>query len=121
MVPGRFPKGKFTPTKTNLTLRRGRSSRKRDSHPRAYSQDDTHSTKRRKIAYAWAFQRDGDPGNLISNTRNRDWRWASGRYQKFPEYERAVFFEVTAARQKINTAQTAIIQVCEQNMMGQQS
>jgi predicted NUDIX family NTP pyrophosphohydrolase len=63
-----------------------------------------------KMVHAWAFA-----GNLekafepASNTFEMEWPPHSGKLQRFPEVDRASFFSVEEAREKINTAQTAFL------------
>jgi predicted NUDIX family NTP pyrophosphohydrolase len=59
-----------------------------------------------KTVYAWAFE--GDlPGDfaLVSNTFSMEWPPRSGRTQEFPEIDRAEFFRIGLAKEKINQAQ----------------
>ncbi|MFL6521823.1 MAG: NUDIX domain-containing protein [Chthoniobacterales bacterium] len=59
-----------------------------------------------KTVHAWAFE--GDlPGNfaLASNTFSMEWPPRSGRMQEFPEIDRAEFFPIELAKEKINQAQ----------------
>lgn len=54
-----------------------------------------------KIAHAWAFPGDCDPDQIRSNTFELEWPPKSGRKQEFPEVDRAKFYHLAAARQKI--------------------
>lgn len=59
-----------------------------------------------KIVHAWAFE--GDlPGDfaIASNTFSIEWPPRSGRTQEFPEIDRAEFFPIELAKEKINQAQ----------------
>jgi predicted NUDIX family NTP pyrophosphohydrolase len=59
-----------------------------------------------KTVHAWAFE--GDlPADfaLGSNTFSMDWPPRSGRTQEFPEIDRAEFFPIELAKEKINEAQ----------------
>lgn len=62
-----------------------------------------------KIVQAWAFTGDCDPETLRSNTFTMEWPPGSGRTQAFPEIDRAAFFGLDDARQKINPAQLALL------------
>ena len=63
-----------------------------------------------KMVHAWAFA-----GNLkegyepTSNTFEMEWPPRSGKLQRFPEVDRARFFSVEEAREKINPAQIAFL------------
>lgn len=54
-----------------------------------------------KVVHGWAFLGDCDPAALRSNTFEVEWPPRSGRKASFPEVDRAAFFALEAARQKI--------------------
>jgi len=62
-----------------------------------------------KVVRAWAVAGDCDPGSARSNTFSIEWPPRSGRMQEFPEIDRAEFFNVETAKEKINAAQAALI------------
>ena len=62
-----------------------------------------------KIVHAWAFEGDGDPSAIRSNTFTIEWPPKSGKHIRIPEVDRADFFDMNLARQKINPAQAAFI------------
>lgn len=62
-----------------------------------------------KTVYAWSFAGDCDPQALVSNTFVMEWPPRSGRTVEFPEVDRAEFFDLLAAKRKINPAQSALI------------
>jgi len=62
-----------------------------------------------KIVHAWAFEDDCDPKAIVSNTFIMEWPPKSGREMKFPEIDRAEFFDLETARKKIKAAQEALI------------
>lgn len=62
-----------------------------------------------KTVHAWAFEGDCDPATIVSNTFPMEWPPKSGRQVEFPEIDRAEFFDLTTARQKINAAQSALL------------
>jgi predicted NUDIX family NTP pyrophosphohydrolase len=63
-----------------------------------------------KIVYAWAVEADCDPQKITSNTFSLQWPPKSGRMQTFPEVDRAAWFSISEAREKINSAQTALLE-----------
>ena len=65
--------------------------------------------KSRKVVYAWAFQGDCDPQALTSMTFSMEWPPHSGKEQQFPEVDRAGWFTVEAAMEKIQAGQAAFI------------
>ncbi len=58
-----------------------------------------------KIVSAWAFEGDFDPAGLVSNTSPIEWPPRSGREVEVPEIDRAEWFAMPAARNKILPAQ----------------
>jgi len=54
-----------------------------------------------KTVVAWAFEGDCDPGSLKSNTFTMEWPPRSGKHCEFPEVDRAQWFTVEAAKEKI--------------------
>lgn len=62
-----------------------------------------------KEVHAWAFEGDCDPASLQSGTFSLEWPPRSGKWRDFPEVDRAEFFELSAAREKINPAQVALL------------
>ena len=72
--------------------------------------------KRGKVVHAWAFEGDCDPGAIVSNTFMLEWPPKSGRQGEFPEIDKAEFFDLDAARTKINPAQVSLIDEIEQRL-----
>jgi len=62
-----------------------------------------------KIVHAWAFEGDLDPANIRSNSFEIEWPPKSGSRMKFPEIDRANFFDLVVARSQINPAQAALL------------
>ena len=66
-----------------------------------------------KIVQAWAVEGDVDPAELRSNSFTIEWPPRSGRQQSFPEVDRAAWFALDVAREKINPAQVALLEELE--------
>jgi predicted NUDIX family NTP pyrophosphohydrolase len=62
-----------------------------------------------KTVHAWAFAGDCEPQKCVSNTFNVQWPPRSGKWASFPEVDRAEFFGIEEAREKINPAQAAFL------------
>ena len=62
-----------------------------------------------KVVHAWAFEGDCDPAALTCNTFQVQWPPRSGQWKSFPEVDRYAFFDLDAAREKINPAQAAFL------------
>lgn len=58
-----------------------------------------------KTIFAWAFEGDCDPATLKSNTFLIEWPPRSGKQREFPEVDRAAFFGLAQAREKIHAAE----------------
>jgi len=63
----------------------------------------------RKIVTAWALEGDFEPATLVSNRFELEWPPKSGRKASFPEVDRAQWFSLTDAREKILPAQRELI------------
>lgn len=55
-----------------------------------------------KTVIAWAFEGACDPATLRSNTFQMEWPPRSGKTKEFPEIDRAEFFTMEAAREKMH-------------------
>ena len=62
-----------------------------------------------KVVYAWAFQGDCDPSRLRSNTFTVEWPPGSGQMLRFPEVDRAGWFGLQEAREKILRGQLPLL------------
>ena len=62
-----------------------------------------------KIVYAWAVEADIDADSINSNTFEMEWPPRSGKTARFPEIDRAAWFDPAAAKQKVNSALAALI------------
>ena len=62
-----------------------------------------------KVVTAWATEGDLDAGAVSSNTFTMEWPPRSGRTEEFPEIDRAGWFEIGTAREKLVAAQTEFL------------
>ena len=62
-----------------------------------------------KEVTAWAFEGDCDPAAIKSNTFTMEWPPKSGRQVRFPEVDRAAFFSLADAKQKMIPAEFALL------------
>ena len=67
-----------------------------------------------KVVHAWAAEGNVDATALRSNSFTLEWPPRSGRQQIFPEVDRAAWFTLAAAREKINKGQSALLDQLEQ-------
>ena len=66
-----------------------------------------------KTVHAWAVEGDFDVATLASNTFSMEWPPRSGRQREFPEVDRAGWFPLPAAREKLLEAQCAFLDELE--------
>ena len=59
---------------------------------------------------AWALEGDIDTTNIRSNSFNIEWPPKSGNWKSYPEIDRAEWFDIKTAKEKINPAQVAFLE-----------
>ena len=62
-----------------------------------------------KLVTAWALEGDFDPAGLRSNSFSMEWPPRSGEIREFPEVDRAQWFPIAVARERIVPAQAEFI------------
>jgi predicted NUDIX family NTP pyrophosphohydrolase len=62
-----------------------------------------------KVVEAWAIEADCDAAAIRSNTFSMEWPPHSGKQQEFPEVDRAAWFTLEAAREKILPGQGPLL------------
>jgi predicted NUDIX family NTP pyrophosphohydrolase len=62
-----------------------------------------------KTVHAWAFEGDCDPNEIRCNTIEIEWPPKSGKKMTIPEIDRAEFFTLREASEKLNPAQVALL------------
>jgi predicted NUDIX family NTP pyrophosphohydrolase len=72
---------------------------------------ELHPVKRRsgKLVHAWAVEADVDADDITSNTFTIEFPPKTGKMQEFPELDRAGWFQIKEARQKILPYQLPLI------------
>jgi predicted NUDIX family NTP pyrophosphohydrolase len=63
-----------------------------------------------KLVRAWALAGDLDAERIVSNTCEVEWPPRSGRLIEIPEVDRAGWFSLEQAREKLNPAQVAFLE-----------
>lgn len=66
-----------------------------------------------KWVHAWAAESDGDTSAIVSNTFTIEYPPRSGRMQEFPEVDRAEWFDLATAREKILPSQRPFVDQLE--------
>ncbi len=62
-----------------------------------------------KVVTAWAAEGDLDAASISSNTFTMEWPPRSGTSAEFPEIDRAGWFGLEEAREKLNPAQVELV------------
>jgi predicted NUDIX family NTP pyrophosphohydrolase len=62
-----------------------------------------------KVVEAFAAETDLDAAGITSNEFELEWPPRSGRMQRFPEVDRAAWFDLAEARARINSAQRPLL------------
>jgi predicted NUDIX family NTP pyrophosphohydrolase len=62
-----------------------------------------------KLVHAWTFEGDLDAKKIKSNTFSMEWPPQSGKQQEFPEVDRAEWFTIETAREKIVNGQVEFL------------
>lgn len=63
-----------------------------------------------KRVCAWAVAGNLDPSTVVSNTFEMEWPPRSGTLQSFPEIDRAEWFDLSTAQEKVNSGQRPLIE-----------
>lgn len=62
-----------------------------------------------KLVYAWAVEGEVDHENIVSNTFRLEYPSKSGKWISIPEVDKAAWFSIADAKEKINPAQVALL------------
>jgi predicted NUDIX family NTP pyrophosphohydrolase len=66
--------------------------------------------KNGKLVHAWAVEADVDLSAVQSNLFEMEWPPKSGKMQRFPEVDKGGWFDLSEAREKMNTSQFALVE-----------
>ena len=64
----------------------------------------------------WAFESDCDPAALVSNTFEIEWPPKSGHKASFAEVDRAAWFGISEAREKLLKGQVGFLDALEKEV-----
>jgi predicted NUDIX family NTP pyrophosphohydrolase len=62
-----------------------------------------------KQVHAWAIEGNIDADNITSNSFKVEWPPKSGKWKSYPEVDKAAWFDINTAKEKINPAQVSFI------------
>jgi predicted NUDIX family NTP pyrophosphohydrolase len=66
-----------------------------------------------KLVHAWALRGDFDVSRVRSNTFSMEWPPCSGKFREFPEVDRAEWFAIPEAKQRILQGQVGLLEQLE--------
>ena len=105
-----IPKGEFSPGEEPLDAARREFHEETGCQPRAPFIPLTPVRQAGgKVISAWAFEGDWDPAQLRSDTFTLEVPRGSGKFHEFPEVDRAGWFDLPAARRRINPGQAPLL------------
>ncbi len=98
-----LPKGEHEPREDSLVAARREFAEELGLAPPNGAALDLGSLKQPsgKLIHGWALQADIDVSEIRSNTFELEWPRGSGELQPFPEVDRAGWFGLTAARERL--------------------
>lgn len=107
-----IPKGEFNPPEQPLdaALREFEEETGQRIQAKKYIPLTSVRLKSGKTVHAWACEQDLDIDHIQSNTFSLQWPPKSGLFKDFPEIDRADWFIVEEALEKINPAQRSFIE-----------
>jgi predicted NUDIX family NTP pyrophosphohydrolase len=106
-----IPKGEYAPGEDPFEAARREFEEELGAPPPEGRALDLGEIKQRggKLVCAWAIEGDLDASGIKSNTFTLEWPPQSGRMRSFPEVDRAEWFTLEAAKEKINPGQAALL------------
>jgi len=106
-----IPKGEYAAGEDPLQAARREFEEELGSPPPAGDARELGEIRQKSGKYvrAWAIEGDLDETQITSNTLPLQWPPRSGRWIEIPEVDRAEWFGLEAAREKLNQAQSALL------------
>lgn len=113
-----LPKGEFTEGEDPLEAARREFQEETGSEPPSgdYLALEPHRQPGGKTVHAWAVRGDLDAAAVRSNTFTLEWPPRSGRRREFPEIDRAGWFPLPDALEKILEGQAGFLEELERNL-----
>jgi predicted NUDIX family NTP pyrophosphohydrolase len=106
-----IPKGEYVDGELPLAAARREFEEELGSAPPAGEAVELGEVRQKsgKRVSAWAIAGDLDAEQIHSNSFSLQWPPRSGQMQEFPEVDRAQWFALPEAREKLNPAQTVLL------------
>jgi predicted NUDIX family NTP pyrophosphohydrolase len=70
-----------------------------------------------KVIHAWAVESDWNPTEMKSNTFSLEWPPRSGKQKEFPEVDRAAWFDIKEAKERIIPGQLGLLEELQQILL----
>ena len=106
-----IPKGEFAEGEDPLTAARREFQEETGQNVKGNFMELTPiKQKGGKMVFAWAVEGEAQAEQIISNTFKTEWPYKSGKWITIPEVDKAGWFGVQEAREKINAAQVGLIE-----------
>jgi predicted NUDIX family NTP pyrophosphohydrolase len=106
------PKGEYEPAEDALAAARREFAEELGASPPDGPVHDLGEVRQKsgKLVRVWALEGDLDVSQVTSNTFELEWPPRSGKTIEVPEVDRAEWFVLPVAREKINPAQVALLE-----------
>jgi predicted NUDIX family NTP pyrophosphohydrolase len=107
-----IPKGEHEPGEDSLRAARREFAEELGIKPPVGSALDLGEVKQPsgKLIHAWALEADLDVSEIHSNTFELEWPRGSGKLERFPEVDRAGWFAIDDAREKLVGGQVPFLE-----------
>lgn len=111
-------KGECEPAEEPLAAARREFSEETGLPPPPGEPIDLGSVRQRagKVVQAWAIEADLDATSITSSAFELEWPRGSGRVQSFPEVDRAGWFDLARAREKLVAGQRPLLAALAQRL-----
>jgi len=115
-----IPKGEYTDGEDPLAAARREFEEELGTPPPDAEAEDLGEIRQRsgKRVHGWALPGNLDVSTVVSNTTQFEWPPRSGRIIEIPEVDRAEWFGLQAAREKINAGQVPLLDRLEELLGG---
>ncbi len=107
-----LPKGEYEPGEDALAAARREFAEELGVRPPDGQARELGQVRQKsgKLISAWALEGELDVEAVTSNTFELEWPPRSGRVEEYPEIDRAEWFPLQAAREKVNPAQIELLE-----------
>jgi predicted NUDIX family NTP pyrophosphohydrolase len=111
-----IPKGEYQPEEDPLAAAKREFAEEIGSEPPEGDMIELgeHRQPSGKRIIAWAIEGDFDPAEVRSNTFEAEWPPRSGKTAEFPEIDRAAWFDLATAEQKLVRGQVPFLDALEE-------